>query len=210
MSSAMTSSIADEHIRRALGKPEPVENTMLTKSQLVKLDRSMTWHPLCSNSNLASPCQSTKEGAMDATTHTVTSRIFWCRRQRAKARTNAELEAWLAEEAGLRDAVLHRDHVSKYRLRSSELFERYLLGFQDAKALMRAARATRFSQSVGDRIQPHIGYSWRTVSTALPSCLHYRRSLSALPDGNPRRTDSIFRHLPIGNRSGNLKAAKTV
>ena len=147
---------------------------------------------------------------MDATTDTVTFRIVWCRRQRANARTNAELEAWLAEEAGLRDAVLHRDHVNKYRLRSSELFERYLLGFQDAKALMRAARATRFSQSVGDRTPPHIGSNWRTISTALPSRTHDLRSLSALPDGNPRRTNSIFRHLPRGNRSGNLKAGKTI
>ena len=139
---------------------------------------------------------------MDATTHTVTFRIVWCRRQRASARTNAELEAWLAEEAGLRDAVLHRDHVNKYRLRSSELFERYLLGFQDAKALIRAARVTCFSQSVGS--------NWKTISTALPSRTHDRRSLSALPDGNPRRSDSIFRHLPRGNRSGNLKAGKTI
>lgn len=81
---------------------------------------------------------------MDYTTSQVTYRIVWCRRQRAQARTEAELEAWRAEEEGLRDAVLHRDHVNKYRLRSSKLFERYLLGFQDAAALMRAARATHF------------------------------------------------------------------
>jgi hypothetical protein len=81
---------------------------------------------------------------MDYTTSPVTSRIVWCRRQRAKARTDLELEAWRAEEEGLRDAVLRRDHVDKYRHCPTKIFERYVLGFQDAKALMRAVRATRF------------------------------------------------------------------
>ena len=88
---------------------------------------------------------------MDYTTSPVTSRIVWCRRQRATACSQFELEAWRAEEEGLRDAVLYRDHVNKYRHRSSKLFERYLLGFQDAKALMRAARATRSGPVIRQR-----------------------------------------------------------
>lgn len=84
---------------------------------------------------------------MDYTINPVTCRIVWCRRQRAKARTDLEIDAWRAEEEGLRDAVLRRDHVHKYRARSPLLFERYVLGFQDGKALMRAAQVTRFRQS---------------------------------------------------------------
>jgi hypothetical protein len=84
---------------------------------------------------------------MDYTTNPVTFRIVWCRRQRAKARTDLEMDAWRAEEEGLRDAVLRRDHVNKYRGRSPTLFERYVLGFQDGKALMRVAQATHFPQS---------------------------------------------------------------
>jgi hypothetical protein len=85
---------------------------------------------------------------MDATTHAVTFRIVWCRRQRAKASTGTDQEAWRAEEDGLRDAVLHRDHVDKYLNCAPKVFERYLLGFQDAKALMRAARAIRFGDGI--------------------------------------------------------------
>lgn len=39
---------------------------------------------------------------MDATTNDVTFRIACCQRQKAKARTRIELEAWRAEEEGLR------------------------------------------------------------------------------------------------------------
>jgi len=92
---------------------------------------------------------------MDYTTSPVTSRIVWCRRQRAKACTEAELEDWHAEEKGLRDAVLHRDHVNTYRHGPSSILERYVLGFQDAKALIRAASATRFAQSARNRTYSH-------------------------------------------------------
>lgn len=86
---------------------------------------------------------------MDATSNPVTFRIACCRRQRAKARTKIEIEAWRAEEEGLRDAVLHRDHVNKYLERSPKIFERYMLGFEDAKVLMRAARITCTSHQFG-------------------------------------------------------------
>ena len=96
---------------------------------------------------VAGPDGSTTEDAMDYTTNPVTFRIVWCRRQRTKARTDLEMDAWRAEEEGLRDAVLRRDHVDKYRERSPILFERYVLGFQDGKALMRVAKTTRSHQS---------------------------------------------------------------
>ena len=89
---------------------------------------------------------------MDIGTNPVKLRIACCRRQRAKARTKIELEAWRAEEDGLRDAILHRDHVNKYRGRSPIIFERYLIGFQDARALMRVAQVTRVHQSGNQRM----------------------------------------------------------
>ena len=73
----------------------------------------------------------------------VTCRIAWCRRQRARASNPMEWEAWRAEEDGLRDAVLQRDHLHKYRAHSPNLLRRYLLGFQDAKTIMRTARLAR-------------------------------------------------------------------
>ncbi len=103
---------------------------------------------------------------MDYTTNSVTFRIVWCRRLRVKARTDLEVEAWRAEEEGLRDAVLRRDHVTKYRGRSPILFERYVLGFQDGKALMRVARVNRFCQAATEEESSYIRSDWRTVSTS--------------------------------------------
>lgn len=93
---------------------------------------------------VTNPDMSIKEDGMDCTTNPVTFRIVWCRRQRTQARTDLEVEAWGAEEEGLRDAVLRRDHVDKYRGQSPILFERYVLGYQDGKALM---RVNQFRQS---------------------------------------------------------------
>jgi hypothetical protein len=72
-------------------------------------------------------------------TNPVIFRIEWCRRQRTKARTEPEQEGWRAEEAGLRDALLHRDHANEYRDGPPNVFERYVMGFQDGQALIRAA-----------------------------------------------------------------------
>lgn len=85
---------------------------------------------------------------MDALTNPVIFRIACCRRQRAKAHTKIEQEAWRAEEEGLRDAVLHRDHTDKYRDQPPIILERYLTGFQDARALMRVAKALELYKSV--------------------------------------------------------------
>jgi hypothetical protein len=76
------------------------------------------------------------------TTHICTSlvaRIEWCRKLEMQVHTEAELEGWCAEEEGLRDAVLNRDRTFQFRYRSCSEFERYAMGLEDGRALMRAA-----------------------------------------------------------------------
>jgi hypothetical protein len=73
------------------------------------------------------------------TPNPVVFRIEWCQRQRTKSHTRPEDEGWRAEEEGLRDALLHRDHTKEYRNAPPGVFERYMLGFQDGQALIRAA-----------------------------------------------------------------------
>ena len=112
---------------------------------------------------------------MDAMVYAVTHRIVWCRRQRAHASSQIELESWRAEEEGLRDAVLHRDHVHKYRSRSEKMLERYLLGFQDAKALLRTARTTHSAtpfaiEHTEDRFSPDGNWSHSPDSTDHLAC----------------------------------------
>ena len=72
-------------------------------------------------------------------TESIASRIVWCQQQKTQARAQPELEGWSAEEAGLRDALLNRDHTSQYRFCPSDVYERYVLGLQDGLALIRAA-----------------------------------------------------------------------
>ena len=66
-------------------------------------------------------------------------RIEWCRRQSTQARAQRELEGWHAEEEGLRDALLNRDHSNQYRFGPPGVFERYAMGLQDGRALLRTA-----------------------------------------------------------------------
>lgn len=80
---------------------------------------------------------------MKHSTDPVNVRIAWCRRQSALACTEPELDGWRAEEDGLRDALLNRDHTDDYRLSAPEVFKRYVLGFQDGTALLCIARAER-------------------------------------------------------------------
>lgn len=71
---------------------------------------------------------------------------------------------------GLRDAALHRDHTNKYRGRSPIILERYLMGFQDARALMRVARVTQLHSLFR---KENI-----TLDLPLPESIHYRAGLS--------------------------------
>jgi hypothetical protein len=80
---------------------------------------------------------------MKHTTNPLDVRIEWCRRQRAQARTEPEVDGWRAEEDGLLDAVMNSDHTDNYRLCPPEVLRRYMLGFQDGTALLRAARVQR-------------------------------------------------------------------
>jgi hypothetical protein len=76
---------------------------------------------------------------MPHTSPSIIARIEWCRRQETHAYSRAELEGWLAEEEGLRDALLNRDHSNQYRFGPPGVFERYAMGLQDGRALLRTA-----------------------------------------------------------------------
>ena len=69
----------------------------------------------------------------------IASRIAWCRRQSTQARAPHELAEWHAEADGLRDALLQLDHTHQYQQRQPHVFERYVLGLQDGRTLLRTA-----------------------------------------------------------------------
>ena len=89
---------------------------------------------------------------------TIISRIEWCRRQRTKARTQSELEGWRAEEEGLWDGLLRRDLPKSYRSSVPRVFERYVMGFQDAQALIRVAL-------VDEHVRRAFNYDKNTLAT---------------------------------------------
>ena len=69
----------------------------------------------------------------------IDARIKRCWKLSTQAHTQAELDSWRAEEEGLQDAVLERDHMDQYRERPAAVFERYAMGVEDGKALSRLA-----------------------------------------------------------------------
>jgi len=71
------------------------------------------------------------------------SRIEWCRRQSKLACSPREVAGWEAEEDGLWDALLNRDHTNHYRQRPPELFARYAMGLQDGRVMMRMTMTYR-------------------------------------------------------------------
>jgi hypothetical protein len=72
-------------------------------------------------------------------TKSIASRIEWCRRQSTQTCAQLELAGWQAEEEGLRDALLNRDHTTQYQQGPLGVFERYAMGLQDGHAMMRTA-----------------------------------------------------------------------
>ena len=74
---------------------------------------------------------------MAYTNEFIASRIAWCQQQKTQASAQLDLEAWHAEGEGLRDALLNRDHTSQYRDYPRGVFERYLMGLQDGRAMIR-------------------------------------------------------------------------
>ena len=58
-------------------------------------------------------------------TNSIVSRIKWCEQQEKKlVRTQPELEAWRAEEQGLRDALHYIDQRNQYRDCPPEVYQR--------------------------------------------------------------------------------------
>jgi hypothetical protein len=76
---------------------------------------------------------------MEYKTRSIASRIEWCRRQKTQACAQLEFEGWQAEEEGLWDALLNRDHTNQYQHCPLGVFKRYVMGFQDGQALIHAA-----------------------------------------------------------------------
>ena len=70
--------------------------------------------------------------------NSLVARIHWCREQQAHARTDVELEEWCAERDGLKDALLYRDRTFLYQDRPSVVLERYVMGLEDGRVLIRA------------------------------------------------------------------------
>jgi hypothetical protein len=76
---------------------------------------------------------------MEYKTKSLASCIEWCQRQKTQACTQLEREGWQAEVDGLRDALLNRVHTNLYQHSPPGVFKRYVIGFQDGEALIRAA-----------------------------------------------------------------------
>lgn len=75
---------------------------------------------------------------MEYMTKSIASRIEWCLRQKTQACAQHEREGWQAEEEGLRDALLDRNHTNQYQHCPPDVFKRYVMGFQDGQALIHA------------------------------------------------------------------------
>ena len=73
------------------------------------------------------------------TSTSIDARMTRCRKLRTQGCTQAELDAWSAEEEGLWDALLERDHTHQYRNRPPAVVERYAMGVEDGKTLIRLA-----------------------------------------------------------------------
>jgi hypothetical protein len=72
-------------------------------------------------------------------TKSIASRIEWCRRQSTQARTPLERAGWQAEEEGLRDALLNKNHTYQYQQGQPGVFERYAMGLQYGREVLRTA-----------------------------------------------------------------------
>ena len=67
----------------------------------------------------------------------IISRIEWCRLQQLLPSVTCEEHAgWLAEEAGLVDALFGRDRTAVMREDHRSQFTRYQIGLEDGRALL--------------------------------------------------------------------------
>lgn len=87
---------------------------------------------------------------MGYVTHSIMARIEWCRRKRTRAQGQREFEEWHAEEDGLRDALLNRDHSKQYRYGARGIFVRYLMGLEEGRDLIRVDAVGRQFRHTGN------------------------------------------------------------
>ncbi len=90
-------------------------------------------------------------------------RIEWCKQLRARTGTREAKDGWLAEEEGLRDALLGRDRTALIRVCYPSQVERYQLGFEDGQALLRFSPSRRLRLHIYKRERPIPG---RTIGQA--------------------------------------------
>ena len=79
--------------------------------------------------------------ASTTTSISIASRIEWCRQQSMHASSPREITGWDAEEDGLWDALLNRDHSNQYQQGPPDVLARYVMGLKDGHALKRTAAA---------------------------------------------------------------------
>src|SRR5262249_50851004 len=112
-------------------------------------------------------------------------------RQRTRAHTQAELDAWRAEEEGLRDALLERDQTHEYRGRRAAVVERYAMGVEDGKALIRlACMDARQTTTVQQDTGVSRDSSRRTIGTGRASLVSRCRALWEILYALLRSTDA--------------------
>jgi len=88
------------------------------------------------------------------------ARLHWCRKNRANAFQRDEREGWLAEEEGVRDAVLGRERVALIRLCYPSQVKRYRIGFHDAQALLRIPLTAMKQHHFYGRTAPRSSYDY--------------------------------------------------
>jgi hypothetical protein len=76
---------------------------------------------------------------MTYSTKSFASRIEWCRQQSMQARAPLERAGWQAEEEGLRDALLNKNHTYQYQQGPPSVFQRYAMGLQYGREVLRTA-----------------------------------------------------------------------
>ena len=64
------------------------------------------------------------------------ARLLRCQQLQALSSTREEKEGWVAEEAGLRDAVFGTERTDLIRVSYPSQVERYQLGFEEGLALL--------------------------------------------------------------------------
>ena len=74
----------------------------------------------------------------------IVSRLAWCQQQKERVHLDPEREGWTAEEAGLQDALMSKDRTNQYRACHPEVFDRYVTGLQDGRALIRVSAVQRY------------------------------------------------------------------